>query len=151
MSILKKIISGGQTGADTGGLIAGKLLGLETGGTAPPEYMTEIGQRKDYLIFFGLKEGEADPRIYPKRTKLNIQDSDGTVIFGNINELGTRLTINLCNRLGKFALVNPTKHAELVYFLTINKIEILNVAGNTEKNSPGIQTKVADFLFEALF
>lgn len=43
MMTLRKIISGGQTGADQGGLRAGRLLHLETGGTAPHNWMTEQG------------------------------------------------------------------------------------------------------------
>ena len=41
--MIKKIISGGQTGADRGGLLAGRHLGIETGGTAPPDFITEVG------------------------------------------------------------------------------------------------------------
>jgi len=39
--ILHKIISGGQTGADRAGLVVGKSLGLEIGGTAPKGWKTE--------------------------------------------------------------------------------------------------------------
>ncbi len=41
--MVRKIISGGQTGADRGGLLAGEALKIETGGTAPPIFMTELG------------------------------------------------------------------------------------------------------------
>lgn len=33
--MVTKIISGGQTGADMGGLLAGELLHIPTGGTCP--------------------------------------------------------------------------------------------------------------------
>jgi len=56
MHSVAKIISGGQTGADQGGLNAGLLLGIETGGTAPPRFMTDAGP---YTIpnMFHLVEG----------------------------------------------------------------------------------------------
>ena len=40
-----KIISGGQTGADKGGLIAAKKANIKTGGIAPKGFMTEAGKR----------------------------------------------------------------------------------------------------------
>jgi hypothetical protein len=39
--IPNKIISGGQTGADQGGLEGARLLGIQTGGTAPYNWMTD--------------------------------------------------------------------------------------------------------------
>ena len=37
-----KIISGGQTGADMGGLLAAKDLGIRTGGWMPKGWLTEL-------------------------------------------------------------------------------------------------------------
>jgi len=99
--MIKKIISGGQTGADQGGLEAAWELGLLTGGTAPYNFMTEIGPEFDKLKKFGLSPGPYDPRTYPKRTELNVKNSDGTLIFGNTNSPGSKLTISLCQKLNK--------------------------------------------------
>ena len=41
--MLKKIISGGQTGIDKIGLIAAAENGFDTGGTAPSGFITENG------------------------------------------------------------------------------------------------------------
>lgn len=38
-----RIISGGQTGADQGALVAAKQLGIETGGWTPRGFLTEAG------------------------------------------------------------------------------------------------------------
>jgi hypothetical protein len=94
--MLTKIISGGQTGADQGGLEAGRELGLATGGTAPYNYMTECGPQMAALQTYGLVAGKYDPRTYPKRTEQNVKDADATVIFGNVNEVGSNLTFKLC-------------------------------------------------------
>ena len=51
-----KIISGGQTGADLGGLEGARDAGIETGGWAPAGYRTEIGDQEELLKGFGLKE-----------------------------------------------------------------------------------------------
>ncbi len=53
-----KIISGGQTGADRGGLEAGRVLGIETGGTCPKFFRTETGHDVS-LQGFGLVEHES--------------------------------------------------------------------------------------------
>lgn len=136
--MIKKIISGGQTGADRGGLLAGKLLGIETGGTAPPNFMTELGTCLELRDTFGLVEGEYDPRTYPKRTKRNIKDSDGTLLMGIIHSPGSRLTLRYCQELEKPWIINPTP-LDLKEWLDTYKIEVLNVAGNRESKNPGIE------------
>lgn len=158
--MIKKIISGGQTGADQGGLEAAWELGLLTGGTAPYNFMTEIGPEFDKLRHFGLSPGPYDPRTYPKRTELNVKNSDGTLILGNIWTPGSKLTRSLCQRLNKPYLEIPNIDTQLALvkmgdlFLKVwieaNKIEILNIAGNRESKNPGIQEKVKEFLVLAL-
>ena len=51
---LQKIISGGQTGADLGGLMAGKDLNIEIGGTAPIGFLTNQGVNLRLGSYFGL-------------------------------------------------------------------------------------------------
>ncbi|HME98544.1 MAG TPA: putative molybdenum carrier protein, partial [Terriglobia bacterium] len=57
---MKKIISGGQTGADMGGLLAARELGIETGGMAPKGWLTENGPEEVLLRSFGLSECEEE-------------------------------------------------------------------------------------------
>jgi hypothetical protein len=45
------IISGGETGADRGGLDAGRSLGLKTGGSVREKYMTEHGPDPSLKVF----------------------------------------------------------------------------------------------------
>lgn len=146
---LRKIISGGQTGADQAGLSAGEKLGLETGGTAPPGFMTDAGRTWLLKSHYGLVEGEPDPRVYPKRTRKNVQDSDGTVLFGDMSSPGCRLTIRYCNELDKPYAINPDA-AQLAKHIRSNNIEVLNVAGNRERTNPGIFNRVRKTIIEAL-
>lgn len=147
--MIKKIISGGQTGADQAGLFAGKTLGLEVGGTAPPNFMTHEGSNIGLLQgFYRLKEGESDPRTYPKRTRKNVEDSDGTVIFGNWKSPGSRMTKTSCLHMRKPVIINPTSE-QLRVWVDDNGIEILNVAGNREHKNPGIYDRVVKILKEA--
>jgi len=73
-----RIISGGQTGADQGGLIAARELGIPSGGTAPKDWLTESGSNEQLLRSFGLVEC-AEPG-YDARTRKNVVDSDGTLL-----------------------------------------------------------------------
>lgn len=100
--MIKKIISGGQTGADSGGLIAGKTLNILTGGHAPKGFLTEYGPNYNLKEDFNLIE-DYSPK-YPPRTKKNVLNSDGTIIFGkyeksskltgDISKYGTTITKN---------------------------------------------------------
>ena len=147
--IVTKIISGGQTGADQGGLKAGKFLGIPTGGTAPQNFRTEAGPNYDLRDIYHLDEGEYDPGIYPKRTRKNIRDSDGTVVFGKINSAGTRLTLSQATIMMKPLSINPDSVA-LRSWLINNNIKILNVAGNRESKSKGIEDKTFQVIRAAL-
>ena len=132
---LTKIVSGGQTGADRAGLAAGKALGLETGGWLPRGCWTEDGPMPSLVTEYGMKEHPSSG--YPPRTKANVEDSDGTVLFGNMGSPGCSLTIRLCLQLNRVYFPNPTP-AQLDQFVTENEIQILNVAGNRESTNPGI-------------
>ena len=154
--MLKKIISGGQTGADRGGLEAGKELGLETGGTAPYNWMTALGSAKGLLEGYGLVAGPYDPKTWPKRTWRNVLDSDGTIVFGDFYSPGTKLTAKYCKTALKplYRVCredNPIiEKQDLLNWLEKHSIRILNVAGNREHKNPGIQERVKNFLVEVL-
>ena len=142
---LRKIISGGQTGADQAGLWAARALKLEKGGTAPKGWETENGSSEHILKPMGLVEG---PSGYKERTKQNVEDSDATVLFGRMTSPGSKLTIRVCKDLGKPHIVNPNPRV-LRRFIEINDVETLNVAGNRESKNPGIGTRTYDILVEA--
>lgn len=143
---IKRIISGGQTGADRGGLEGARDAGVETGGCAPLGYRTDTGD--DFsLRDFGLTESTS--RDYPPRTKSNVMSSDGTVIFGRASP-GSVLTERLCGEKSKpyiwFDAQNMADQArcasDLREWCETKSIAVLNVAGNRERNFRGITEKV---------
>lgn len=148
-----KIISGGQTGADQGGLEAAEELGIETGGTAARSYMTENGPNLDLKYKFNLHEENFSTslaRSYQERTRRNVEYSEATVIFADIPaSSGTKLTINSCIGFGKSFLLNPDAF-ELRHWLIRHKVSLLNIAGNRESKAPGIQEKTEKILIKAL-
>ena len=132
---LKKIISGGQIGADRGALEAAKTAGIQTGGTAPRGWRTEFGPAPD-LADFGLVEHYSPEYRY--RTEKNAAESDGTLIIASdLQSPGTSLTIAICKKISKpfFVLKLPYKEADIptiVNFIKGFQIETLNVAGNRD-------------------
>jgi hypothetical protein len=158
LTLITKLISGGQTGADRGGLEAGKRLRIETGGHCPANYKTENGP--DYsLKEFGLICTVSSD--YPIRTNLNIRNSDGTIIFGKF-ESGTKLTENICkanetlyfpvkfDHISQDSVWILQRQTEFVSWIHAHNINCLNVAGNRESKFPGIQKFVEEFLVECL-
>lgn len=147
---LTKVISGGQTGADMGGLLAARNLGIPTGGVAPLDWHTEDGPQPKLLLSFGLFQC-SNPG-YLARTRANVQLSDGTIIFGDMKGGGSLFTLNQCTELEKpwipMHLVPfiPTHQYDFLDWLVAHDIQTLNVAGNRESKNPGIQEKVRKFL-----
>lgn len=139
--MIKKVISGGQTGIDKMGLMIAAALKIETGGTAPEGFMTENGVDYSLKNTFGLKEVSAEDKKfyneltgkndrYTARTYVNTRDSDGTVYFSSDKfSPGSKTTRNGCEYHKKPFIMNPNVDS-LSKFIDENNIEVLNVAGN---------------------
>jgi len=150
---LIKVISGGQTGADLGGLKAAKASGIQTGGLIPSGFLTEVGPRPEYGPLYGLIQHPSNR--YEPRTVANVLNSDGTIIFSsNFGSPGSKLTMEACGRAPKpMKLIDVRSSGEnavddVVAWLQENNIRTLNVAGNRESKSPGIEKFVETFLIE---
>jgi hypothetical protein len=142
---LTKVISGGQCGADLGGITAALEMGVPTGGVAPLHFRTQWGNDPTLGTKFGLTE-DASP-AYPPRTQKNIEQSDGTLIIAsNWASPGCTLTYNLAKKLKKpvyrfcplSGYTNTDIVAETVHvmeWLTKNRISVLNVAGNRDRKT----------------
>lgn len=141
------IISGGQTGADQGGLYGAEAVGIKTGGMMPKNYRTESGFWPELHERFGLNEHPTD-RGYAARTEINVLMSDGTVIVGDTNSAGSKMTAALCWRHKKPFSVNPSPE-QLRQFVEENNIKILNVAGNRESVNPGIFERTKQLIIDA--
>jgi hypothetical protein len=147
MSIrLKKIRSGGQTGADLGGLVAAKQLGLETGGYIPKGFLTECGPCPALGELYGLVETRT--ATYPLRTRLNVRNSDATAWFGRLNSRGYHCTRDAADDYEKPFRVISTPEA-LIEFLDEFNVEELNVAGNRASRNPDIHRFTAETIIAA--
>jgi hypothetical protein len=149
-----KIISGGQTGADRGGLDAAIELGIDHGGWCPLGRKAEDGVIPEH---YQLIETRTDD--YRRRTEINVQEADVTLIFigkGTTVTGGSKLTAEFCRKHHKpfMLLSTPVKHYsyrnDLKNFLTEHKPRVINVAGKRESGSPGIQRIVKQILLIVL-
>jgi hypothetical protein len=154
---LTKIVSGGQTGADQGALSAARKLRISTGGTAPRGWLTETGPQETMLKSFGLVE--CNEPGYAARTRKNVLDGDGTLLLGPYESGGVALTATAAKEANK-----PFLHIDITTPIAPNDerivrfrswlqefdIRTLNVAGNRETHSPGIQSFTTEFLSAAL-
>lgn len=154
---LTSIISGGQTGADRGGLDAAIALDLGWGGWAPKGWRAEDGE---IPLIYRERMRCSSSADYGMRTRLNVQDSDGTLIISFAEELtgGSEYTRKQCHEVQKkpyVHLVLPERGktrvpdevaAEIRKWVAGSRINILNVAGPRESKEPGIQEAVRDTL-----
>lgn len=151
--MIKQIISGGQSGVDRAALDAAIEAGLSHGGWCPRGRRTEDG-----ILDPRYQMRETDSPDYAHRTKLNVLDSDGTLILNRgALEGGTALTLKLAKDHGKTTyLANPEETDKLESirdWLMQHDIEVLNIAGPRESRRPGIYRQsrlMLDQLFSGL-
>lgn len=129
-----KIISGGQTGADQGGLIAAYEIGIPTGGFAPRRFLTELGYNPVKLKFYNLVDSGLD---YTGRTRMNVECADVTIWFGYNNTPGYKATVREANRANKL-FINVTGWSPEKIAHRLKPYHIVNVAGNRESKNRGI-------------
>jgi hypothetical protein len=148
--LIEKIVSGGQTGVDRAALDVAMELGIPCGGWCPKGRRAEDGCVPDRYPL-----QEASSPDYPVRTRLNVEDSDGTLILtAGSPKGGTALTLKLARQLRKpFLWVDLARDANpsvLRPWLRENHILILNIAGPREGESSGIYVQASSFLRKAL-
>ena len=143
---IEKVISGGQTGVDRGGLDAAISLGIPHGGWCPKGRKAEDGKvPEEYLL------EEIDTPDYKVRTERNIQESDVTLVlhFGPPTG-GTLFTIQTARRMKKVChfidLRKYPKVEDAVKRLRGEKGSVLNVAGPRESKKIGAQDTARKFL-----
>ena len=152
--MLKKIISGGQTGADQSALDVAIKFNIDHGGWIPKGRLTEKGPLPDK---YQLKE--MDTKDYRERTKQNIIDSHGTVIIsrGKLTG-GSNFTQSFAKVVGR-----PNCYIDLLSceefeaaiilksFIMENQIHVLNVAGPRLSRHPWIYMDVKTILETTLY
>ncbi|ABK42668.1 conserved hypothetical protein [Magnetococcus marinus MC-1] len=152
--MLKKIISGGQTGVDRGALDAALSQGLLCGGWVPANRRAEDGPIPPRYPVRALVRGG-----YLVRNRLNVQDSDATLIItdGALSG-GTARSVEFARRLGRpFLVLQITRCLQdadllikLCQWLKVYDVQVLNVAGPRESRKPGIYQLTRQFLVQLI-
>jgi hypothetical protein len=146
--MLKKIVSGGQTGVDRAALDAAIQLKITHGGWCPQGRLAEDG-----AIAKKYKLRETAERDYAVRTAKNVLDSDATLIIhrGKLTG-GTLLTSKLAKRQKRPIFIVDLKSEptfdSFFDWLTENKIAKLNVAGPRESTTTGIYEQAYQLLVQ---
>lgn len=141
---IARIVSGGQTGADTGGLDAALHCDLPHGGWCPKGRRQEKGK----TIPDKYQLTETDSSDWEPRTEANVVDSDATVVFACGEPTGgSLLTVKLAEKHGRPCLaVDLTEPRDNVVKKVVEWLKaipeprdsVLNVAGSRESKAPGI-------------
>lgn len=147
--MIRKVVSGGQTGVDRAGLDAAVNAGIPIGGYCPRGRRAEDGIIPER---YPLIEMESPESCY--RTEKNVIESDGTLILnkGTLSE-GTKLTLDYTAKYGKPSLIvqldaeHIIEPANVIRWIEGQFINVLNIAGPKESKLPeGIYTEAFTYL-----
>lgn len=150
------IRSGGQTGADRGGLDAAREAGIPICGWCPPGGLAEDMPDPPGLLaaYPELKEGFTDG--YVERTAWNVRDSHATLIIapaGIEPESGTEMTVQFAERYGRPCKIvrGMDEFAEArIWIGQVGFGITLNIAGPRESKVPGTRLIAKEFVGELL-
>lgn len=159
-NFINEIVSGGQTGVDRAALDVAIENDISHGGWCPYERKAEDGVIPNkYNLRETPKpttEASLDPdAIYKKRTELNAQDSDGTLIILKDAPIGgTLYTIEMAEKHKKPYLIlnlsdNP-KIIDVANWIINNSIQKLNIAGPRASQTQDIYDSACNFLRQLL-
>ena len=152
------VISGAQTGADRGGLIAAAILGYEHGGWVPKGRKAEDGK---VPACYPMTEMTSED--YRERTQMNVECADATVVFTYEDRLsgGSALTLKFvkqANLAGMHMVLergvdidsNRKVARAIREWLMEKKPRVLNVAGSRESKAKGLQNHVSEVMLLVL-
>ncbi len=147
--MLKRIVSGGQTGVDRGALDAALAAGIDAGGWCPKGRRAEDGTIPEKYPVQEMASAD-----YADRTKANARDSDATLILTHDPELsgGTKLTRTFAVNMKRPHLwADPAgdlaeEARRVADWVEGEKVSVLNVAGPRESGEPGIQRQAEEFV-----
>lgn len=148
---IKKIISGGQTGADRAAFDFALENGFEIGGFVPKNRAAEDGKISDKYPNL-IETATENPAM---RTELNVKNTDATLILSDgALKGGSLLTLEFAEKYEKpvlhidFSALSVEQAAEKTQkWLCSMDCKILNVAGARASEDPKIYDKTKELLY----
>ncbi|MGN0286208.1 MAG: GNAT family N-acetyltransferase [Atopobiaceae bacterium] len=156
MPLVSRVRTGGQTGADRGGLDAARACAVPICGWCPPGGLAEdLPEPPGVMAAYPeLKEGAASG--YVERTAWNVRDSHATLIVspgGLEPKSGTEMTAVFARRFGRPVLVLDHADVDACAREALEWLEslgmrgiTLNVAGPRESKMPGVYQLTKDVI-----
>lgn len=147
--IVRRIVSGGQTGVDRAALDFAIDRGIPCGGWCPQGRWAEDGVIDPRFPL--IETPSSDPA---ERTEWNVRDSDGTlVILCGTPIGGTKLTIEIAKSkhqrpIHVVDLADKPAVEAIRRWIERWRIAVLNVAGPRESQAPGIYLKAYSLLVD---
>lgn len=138
------IRTGGQTGADRGGLDAAQKLGVPIAGWCPKGGLAEDCSHAPGLHALYPVLMDTPSSGYEQRTGWNVRDAHATLIvapLGVIPMSGTEMTVDFAQRYQRpLLVVNGVSEEEAVldWVASLSYGITLNVAGPRESKCPGV-------------
>ena len=149
--MIRKLVSGGQTGVDRAALDVALELGIPCGGWCPKGRKAEDG-----IIHAHYPLVETPSSDYSQRTHWNVRDSEGTLILAWSKLTGgTLLTVDECRKAGKPYLgIDLASEADMAAAVQTAREWIvanlpggvLNVAGPRASEQPSGYDRASAFL-----
>ncbi|HKK13038.1 MAG TPA: putative molybdenum carrier protein [Gammaproteobacteria bacterium] len=144
--MLKRIVSGGQTGVDRAALDVALSLAMPCGGWCPQGRRSADGPIPER---YPLRETPS--RGYRQRTEWNVRDSDATLVLDRgLPAGGTACALRAARRLGRpWLVIDPQSESDVERvhcWLEAHGVHVLNIAGPRESQQPGIHDRALSFL-----
>lgn len=160
LPLISLVRSGGQTGADRGGLDAAREQNVPICGWCPPGGLAEDLPEPPGLLALYPELREGPSQGYVERTAWNVRDSHATLIIspgGLEPRSGTEMTAIFAERMGRPVLVlegarvSEDATEALAWLRSLGTCAMtLNVAGPRESKMPGVYQLTHDIMANVL-
>jgi hypothetical protein len=144
--MLRKVVTGGQTGAEQAAWASARRAGIETGGYMPRGFLTDAGPAPRVGALYGAVEFPMDDA---RRIRANLRRADGLFWLGDAGSADARDAFAACvEQSTAYRAINlgVTQPSEMSSWLGVFETSVLVVGGEGESRCPGIGLLVEAFL-----
>lgn len=144
--MIRKVITGGQAGAEREAWASARRAGIATGGYMPARFAAEDGPQPRLAALYNAIEFRMDDA---RRVRANLRHVDGLLWFGDPDSATALDTFAACREVGKpFLAVLPglTTAPQVVSWLVVFEVKTLMVAANSASLDPGLGPRAGALL-----